>query len=122
MSTEHYDALRNLLAIIHRDGGHYYTEHGSEKAVEDAHQIWAELQAYKVWAEDVARPALEAKHDHIEYALEGFDGHEFNEWGAAQGMDMGCITCCQIQALRGALEAVDKALEAYPQPEQERRP
>ncbi len=52
-------ALRSLLAIIHRDGGHYYTEHGSEKAVEDAHQIWAELQARATWAEDVARPALE---------------------------------------------------------------
>lgn len=52
------DALRNLLAIIHRDGGHYYTDHGSEKAVADAHQIWAALEAYKRWAEDVARPAL----------------------------------------------------------------
>ena len=36
--------LRNLLAIIHRDGGHYYAEHGAKKAVEDAHLVWAELQ------------------------------------------------------------------------------
>ena len=28
--------LGNLLAIIHRDGGHYESEHGTEKACEDA--------------------------------------------------------------------------------------
>ena len=27
--------LGNLLAILHRDGGHYITENGWEKAVED---------------------------------------------------------------------------------------
>ena len=38
-----YD-LRNLLAVIHRDGGHYFTDHGQEKAVKDAHLVWAELR------------------------------------------------------------------------------
>ena len=28
--------LRNLLALIHRDGGHYVEEHGLDKALEDA--------------------------------------------------------------------------------------
>uniref|UniRef100_A0A6M3LVS8 Uncharacterized protein n=1 Tax=viral metagenome TaxID=1070528 RepID=A0A6M3LVS8_9ZZZZ len=28
--------LENLLAIIHRDGGHYASEHGLEKSVKDA--------------------------------------------------------------------------------------
>jgi hypothetical protein len=28
--------LRNLLARIHRDGGHYIEQHGLEKALEDA--------------------------------------------------------------------------------------
>jgi hypothetical protein len=28
--------LRNLLARIHRDGGHYLEEHGLDKALEDA--------------------------------------------------------------------------------------
>lgn len=37
--------LRNLLAIIHRDGGHYFEEHGAAKAVADAHLIWGQLQA-----------------------------------------------------------------------------
>lgn len=28
--------LGNLLAVIHRDGGHYQSEHGIDKAIEDA--------------------------------------------------------------------------------------
>ena len=28
--------LRNLLALIHRDGGHYLERHGMDKALEDA--------------------------------------------------------------------------------------
>ncbi len=33
--------LGELLAIIHRDGGHYVIEHGWKKAVDDAHTILA---------------------------------------------------------------------------------
>lgn len=33
--------LKGLLAIIHRDGGHYTEEHGLEKSYEDAIQIVA---------------------------------------------------------------------------------
>lgn len=29
--------LRDLLAVIHRDGGHYVEAHGLDKAIEDAH-------------------------------------------------------------------------------------
>ena len=36
-------SLLNLLAIIHRDGGHYTEEHGIEKSVKDAMLIVAEL-------------------------------------------------------------------------------
>lgn len=43
-SMGYENALRNLLAIIHRDGGHYAAEHGIKKAVEDAHKVWAELR------------------------------------------------------------------------------
>jgi uncharacterized protein YodC (DUF2158 family) len=35
--------LLNLLAIIHRDGGHYQAEHGTRKAVEDACKEWQRL-------------------------------------------------------------------------------
>jgi len=30
------ELLKNLLAIIHRDGGHYVAEHGLEEATDDA--------------------------------------------------------------------------------------
>lgn len=32
-------ALGNLLAVIHRDGGHYQAEHGTEKAAKDAEAV-----------------------------------------------------------------------------------
>lgn len=35
--------LSNLLAIIHRDGGHHQAKHGTEKAIADAHLKWADL-------------------------------------------------------------------------------
>jgi hypothetical protein len=38
-------ALGNLLAVIHGDGGHYQSEHGTEKAVADAHLKWAALKS-----------------------------------------------------------------------------
>ncbi len=37
------DGLGNLLAIIHRDGGHYQQQHGTKKAVDDAHAEWGRL-------------------------------------------------------------------------------
>mgnify|MGYP006277175229 CR=1 FL=1 len=38
-------ALGNLLARIHRDGGHYQAQHGLEKALADAHNVVASLLA-----------------------------------------------------------------------------
>lgn len=37
--------LRELLARIHRDGGHYVAQHGLDKAVEDADRIVSDLLA-----------------------------------------------------------------------------
>ena len=39
MDKDYEHLLNELLAIIHRDGGHYVQEHGIEKAVEDAINI-----------------------------------------------------------------------------------
>ena len=36
MTTNHKHLLSNLLAVIHRDGGHYEDKYGTEKAVKDA--------------------------------------------------------------------------------------
>lgn len=35
--------LRNLLAIIHRDGGHHTSDVGLVQSVEDAHKVWGKL-------------------------------------------------------------------------------
>jgi hypothetical protein len=37
------NALGNLLAIIHRDGGHHQGAVGDEQAVKDAHERWGRL-------------------------------------------------------------------------------
>ena len=36
--------LRNLLAIIHGDGGHYTADVGLEQSVEDAKQVYYKLK------------------------------------------------------------------------------
>jgi hypothetical protein len=35
--------LLDILAVVHRDGGHYTVDHGLEKSVEDALKIIAEV-------------------------------------------------------------------------------
>ena len=40
------EGLLDLLAIIHRDGGHYIAEHGVDKAINDAKdKVWTMLAA-----------------------------------------------------------------------------
>lgn len=38
--TQCSDLLSGLLAVIHADGGHYESEHGTERAVDDAKAKW----------------------------------------------------------------------------------
>lgn len=37
-------SIEDLLAIIHRDGGHYQSEHGKDKAIEDAIMVVCNLR------------------------------------------------------------------------------
>ena len=39
LSKARLNKLLNLLAVIHRDGGHYVTQHGLNKACEDAKKV-----------------------------------------------------------------------------------
>lgn len=48
-------ALGELLAVIHRDGGHYQEEKGTSQAVEDAHAVWAALVAERDEAREAVR-------------------------------------------------------------------
>lgn len=38
-ASKRHAMLDNLLAVIHKDGGHYIHKHGYKKAVEDAIEI-----------------------------------------------------------------------------------
>lgn len=38
--------IHSLLAVIHRDGGHYEIEHGLDKAIEEALNIIIEDREY----------------------------------------------------------------------------
>ena len=49
--------LGNLLATIHRDGGHHRAENGDERSTEDAIGLWADLTACAEAAEADARTA-----------------------------------------------------------------
>jgi len=49
-------ALRNLLAILHSDGGHHTQEVGITQSVQDAHQVWARLLTQRDTAhQEIAR-------------------------------------------------------------------
>jgi hypothetical protein len=87
----------------------------SQIAVEaDADTILADHNATEQLAvavqalEDIAF-VLEFGPDEVDYILEGFDGHKFDKAAAGKGMEMGCITCCQIDGLRDLRAAIIKA-------------
>ncbi len=48
------DQLGNLLAVIHRDGGHYESEHGTERACADAMQRICDTRAGLGAADELA--------------------------------------------------------------------
>lgn len=56
---ERWKLVRNLLARIHRDGGHYVEEHGLDKALEDAD---AKVVAWLALSDD-STPAVPAVSD-----------------------------------------------------------
>ena len=52
----------------------------------------------------VDRDAVSLDRELAEQALAVIEGiHEFNEWGARHGREMGCATCCVIAELRDEL-------------------
>lgn len=53
-------ALGNLLAVLHRDGGHRLAEVGAEQAVREAHERWADV-VRRADAAEAARASLAAE-------------------------------------------------------------
>lgn len=60
MTAEPEDLLEDLLAVIHRDGGHYADTYGLDKATKDAALIVIELFQYKDRALDAEAHLREA--------------------------------------------------------------
>lgn len=58
-AARHTTHLSNLLARIHRDGGHYEAEHGTEKAVAEADKRIAELNGAQSELEECAKKLLD---------------------------------------------------------------
>jgi len=69
--------LGEILAIIHRDGGHHTGKHGISKSVADAHATWADV----VRERDEAHALIDKVDDELAKALgEGwFDGIGLHE-------------------------------------------
>ena len=65
-TPEHH--LRNLLAIIHHDGGHYADEHGLEKATENAIQAWCD-RSVQIDALETENAEFKAKLEAMERDL-----------------------------------------------------
>ena len=76
-SEQQLDAVRqqlgNLLAIIHRDGGHRQSAVGTDQAVEEAHQIWATLIASEQQVKRLRKALRELQHKTA--GVDDFDAH-----------------------------------------------
>lgn len=104
----------NLLARIHRDGGHYETEHGTSKAVEDADEIIARLYADETRIEalvDRAGEALEPIGSIAGAVFRVEDGREMNaskaDDAAVWGFDEAELAYESIARAFNSLEALD---------------
>lgn len=73
------DCLRNLLALIHRDGGHYAAEHGIAKASKDAEAI-----VVKLLAGETLQPASEPTE---EEERKEFDKWVLSEWSERESIE-----------------------------------
>ena len=68
----------NVLAVIHRDGGHYITKHGHEKASEDAIKIVLDLRKENDRLKEFARPVIRQECWSI-FEQDGLDIHDLAE-------------------------------------------
>lgn len=61
----------NLLAVIHRDGGHYLHAHGEQKTIDDAHKIIADERAELAEVKAQRNSAVRLLHHYDEWRAEG---------------------------------------------------
>lgn len=78
----------NVLAIIHRDGGHYITEHGHDKASKDAIKIVLNLRAQL--------DEIKEREKQLQYFVSSMrDIFSYNEYSV---IDMNVIFKCFVKA------------------------
>jgi hypothetical protein len=61
------EALQNLLAVIHRDGGHYIAEHGIDKATTDAMQLVFDERQDLERGEEALRKAEARRDEYLKF-------------------------------------------------------
>jgi len=87
----------NLLARIHRDGGHYHQQHGTDKAVADAHEIVAQLFVDRVVLADEVRACRYIDNCEPHTCHIGYEGHWY------------CVACKALDDISAARETTDKS-------------
>lgn len=83
--------LSNLLARIHRDGGHYEVKHGTDKAVEDADLIVAKMNA--------AADTAEMSQHKLHRPLVGDDVQDAARWKKVRSQ----YSCAEIDYIDAAI-------------------
>lgn len=113
--TAERDEARELLAYIHRDGGHYHADHGFKKAVADGIRL--------VMKEGAERDALReelAKIDDFLYGPTKLNYEPDRVMTLNKIRELGTkhreILLFQINALREAVRVKDEALEMFRKP------
>lgn len=95
-------AVSDLLAIVHRDGGHYESQHGTEKAAKDAVTLWY-ANAAKLDTDN---------HELAEcYRLSGADPDSNEDWRLAPNA---------VQAVRELRAEYDSACRQLAEPSEVR--
>lgn len=61
--------IGNLLAIIHRDGGHHEGEVGTKQAIEDAKKVYYDLRAENAEMMEALEEARKVIEGYAEYEL-----------------------------------------------------
>lgn len=119
--------LGNLLAILHRDGGHYQSEHGTGKAVADAVTKWHELQhrleeveKLNDWAKGIGRAdqvqidGLIRARAEVQRQLDAANARcsEWAEMAGKHGEDLDLMLKA-AEAQKQRAERVEKELETW---------
>ena len=115
LTKESRPHLSNLLARIHRDGGHYEAEHGTEKAAQDADLLVAHSNMeYDVLREQIAaaidaltKDAERLNFIEVHAATNTLEWNRKSKWSYHR-----TLTSYEYQTFKSVREAIDAAIAA----------